>query len=163
MALFFLKKILTILLFFSAAVVRAHLSTPWTSNDPYILAAADQQPGVYSNLQSLSTLSPVRNFAPASDSAAMTSSRMTTAPASIDQCGLSKGCLTNPPGCLSTGNCQTVVSYQVNSDRPGELLFELWRSMTSPGDQYVAVGLNPISPSMVCFARNCLVDKNLID
>ncbi|OWA52659.1 hypothetical protein BV898_17106 [Hypsibius exemplaris] len=61
---------------------------------------------------------------------------------------IAPGCLAEPAGCLDNGNCNTVASYRLDPNRPGEMVFELWRVMAPAGDQYVAMGLNPTSPSM---------------
>ena len=131
--------------------IRPHQVTPWTSDTQFTLAgpAVPRQQAGPVNLQGLQTVAVVPSSPAGTMPSAVQAPLNTAAPMSILECGTSKGCLAEPAGCLNGGTCHSVVSYRVNPDRPGELLFELWRIMAPQGDQYVALGLNPTSPTMV--------------
>ena len=141
------------------------MADPFTSSQAYTIASENQPARTYPNLQGLNTIAPTIAVAHVSTSENLSgetslgyqagassslSSYPSVIPTSVDGCGVTKGCLATPSNCLSSGGCQAVITYQKDSKRPGEFRFELWRTTTLPNDQYVAMGLNHISPSMVC-------------
>ncbi|OWA52658.1 hypothetical protein BV898_17105 [Hypsibius exemplaris] len=132
--------------------IKPHQTTPWTSEQPLVLTMGQPQTS-FPNLQGLQTIAPVRTTAgqavPLTAGGFIRQSAAASAPpAAITGCAALKGCLAEPAGCLDNGNCNTVASYRLDPNRPGEMVFELWRVMAPAGDQYVAMGLNPTSPSM---------------
>ncbi|GAU99581.1 hypothetical protein RvY_10558 [Ramazzottius varieornatus] len=144
--------------------IKPHMMNPFTSSQAYTIASENQPTHSYPNLQSLNTVAPtnaaVGHFFSTENSSgesnkqlqdrssSLQSSGPSVMPATIEGCGVTKGCLATPSNCLNAGNCQAILTYQKDADRSGEFRFELWRTMTSPNDQYVAMGLNPTSPSM---------------